>query len=129
MASVGDILARPDGKRIRLVGVSNREFVAEPLDEFATPFRLSAAELASVYAVRDAAPPPEDSYTETLQLADTEATAAAARAYGESQPETYRARRRAAKLAQLGRTEAFPPAGSPEAVFAAEAASDDDDTV
>lgn len=129
MASVGEVLSGPDGRRIRLAGVSNGEFVAESVDDFGPAFRISAAELTSVYGVNDPTPPPEDSYTETLQRADTEATAAAARAYGESQPETHRARRRAAKLAQLGRNEPFPPAGSPEAVFAAEAASDDDDTV
>ena len=128
MASVGDILTRPDGKRIRLAGVLNGEFVAEPLDDFGTPFRVSAAELTA-YGVGDPTPPSEDSYPEAMRRADSAATAQANREYGQSHPETRRARRRAAQLAQLGQTEQFPPEGSPEAVFAAEAASDDDDTI
>jgi len=126
VASVGDILTRPDGYRIRLAGVSNGEFVAESVDEFGPTFRVSAAELTSVYGVGDPTTPPEDSYPEAMRLADSAATAEANREYGQAHIETRRARRRAEQLAQLGQTEAFRPEGSPEAVFAAAAISDDD---
>lgn len=124
MAEIGDILSRPDGKRVRLAGVLQGCFVAEPLDEFGTPFKLTAAELMA-YGVTDPTPPPEDSYPEAMRRADARATAEALRAYGRSHPEALKARRREQQLEKLGRTEAFPPPGSPEAVFAA-AANDDE---
>jgi len=125
VAEIGDILSRPDGKRIRLAGVLGGEFVAEPLDDFGPPFRVTAAELVGAYGVADPTTPSEDSYPEVMCRADAAATAEANRAFGEAHPETRRARRRAEQLAKLGQTEQFPPAGSPEAVFAAEASDDD----
>lgn len=50
MASVGDILTGRDGE-IKLVGVQEGVFVAEHVDEFGPPFRVSARELVEVTAL------------------------------------------------------------------------------
>ena len=126
-AKVGDILTRPDGRRIRLAGIMSGEFVAEPIDEFGTPFRLTAAELMAYDGVDDPTTPAESTEREIMIHADARASAEANRAYGSSHSKSRRARRREQELAKLGRTEEFPPPGSPEAIFAAAGGDADDD--
>jgi hypothetical protein len=63
--AVGDVLTREDGSRVRLVGVSEGEWVAEPADTFGAPVRLSARDLTAC-GVDDAAAPAEaDPYRDT----------------------------------------------------------------
>ena len=126
-AKVGDILSRPDGRRIRLAGVMAGEFVAEPLDEHGTPFRVTAAELLAYDGVTDPTIPSENTEREIMIRSDARASAEANRAYGSSHSESRRARRRKQELAKLGRTEEFPPPGSPEATLKAAAEVSDDD--
>lgn len=46
MIDVGDTITR-DGEAFRLVGISEGEWVAEPLDDFGPPVRLTARDLAA----------------------------------------------------------------------------------
>jgi len=127
-SAIGDVLARPDGRRIKLVGVQRGEFVAEQLDTFGPAFRLTAAELMAYDGVDDPTPPAESSEVAILLAADARASAEANRAFGESHPESRRARRREQELAKLGQAgEWRPPEGSPEAAFQAAAEATDDD--
>jgi hypothetical protein len=99
------------------------EFIAQPLDEFATPFRVTAAELVSIYGVEDPTVPAESSERAIMVQSDARASTEARVAYAESHPETRRAKRRADQLAEAGLTEG-PPEGSPEAFFARQGAPD-----
>lgn len=130
MLSPGDVLerARPlgdDRDSIRLVGLQGDTWIATPADAFGEAFEASDHELSRDYAVRDFERP--ESERDIMLRADREASSEARRAYANSHPEAIRAQRRAAQLAQIGRTEQAPPANSPEAILAAAAEATDVD--
>lgn len=84
MAEIGDVLIRRKAaegpSKIRLVGIAEAGFVAEPVDEFGSPFVVSANELVADYGSKAPSLPPDEQTL--LRQADAEATARANRAYG-----------------------------------------------
>lgn len=63
-----------------MVGITDGCFVAEPLDEYGSPFVVSADELVADYGSKAPSLPPDEQ--EVLRQADAEATQRANRAYG-----------------------------------------------
>ena len=66
MIAVGDEITRDrDGARFRLVGVSEGQWVAAPLEGFGSPVRLSARELAGFVGASNPRTDPDPYATET----------------------------------------------------------------
>ena len=112
MAEIGETLKRRrklgDGRdTIRLVGVSTAGWVAEAVEEFGPAFVVTADALVSEYGSRAPSLPPSEA--EILREADRARTTEARLAYG----------RRFARRGKQPTSPPKPPAGSPEAHFAA----------
>ncbi len=112
MSAVGDVINRPGGDPIRLVGVLNGLWAVSPLTFGGTEL-LSHEE---AYALGLAAPGSESDAEAAIQEAERQKTAEAFRAWQADHPETHRA---AGLREQYGEG---PREGSPEAFFAEEAA-------
>jgi hypothetical protein len=122
MASIGDTLTRrkkrADGRdTIRLTAFNGSAWVAEPLDEFGSPFTVGAESLVTEYGSK--APDLPEDERDAMRKADAEANTRAAQAWGKI------AARRAVDDGQLRPSDLrplegryAPPPGSPEAVFA-----------
>jgi hypothetical protein len=57
MIAVGEVLTREDGRKFKVVGRANGDWIAEPLDAFGPPVALTPDELSAALGIPDAAPP------------------------------------------------------------------------
>ena len=115
MLRIGDEITRHDGRRFKLVGTRDGQWIATALDCFAPPLPISARDLSNGFDVEDPTPP-DVNESDIMRQSDHEATVEANHAYGR-----VKAADEPRSAATVG-----PPPGSPEAFFASLAEKTDD---